>query len=140
MTGPYDDIINLLHPTSARHPRMPAADRAAQFSPFAALTGYEATIRETARLTERRVELDEDTKAELDRRLRLIDEHLAERPEVRITYFLADGKKEGGSYQTATGFIKKIDNFQRVVVLTDGTQIPIDDIYEVESEVLPTLF
>lgn len=140
MTGPYDDIIDLPHPTSARHLRMPAADRAAQFSPFAALTGYEAAIRETARLTERRVELDEDTKAELDRRLRLIAGHLAERPTVCITYFLADGKKEGGSYQTATGFIKKIDEFQQVVVMMDGTLIPIDDIYEVESELLHTLF
>lgn len=139
MTGPYDDMIPLPHPTSAKHPRMPAADRAAQFSPFAALTGYEAAIRETARLTDRRAELDEDAKAGLDRKIRLIADHLAERPEVSITYFLADRKKAGGAYQMATGAIKKIDDFQQVVVMMDGTLIPIDDIYEIESELLRPL-
>lgn len=137
--GPYDDIIDLPHPTSTKHPRMPLADRAAQFSPFAALTGHEAAIRETARLTDRRVELDEDEKAALDRKLRLLTEHLEERPAVRITYFQADQRKDGGSYETADGSIKKLDDVERVVVMTDGRRIPIDDIYEIESGLLRPL-
>lgn len=139
MTGPYDDIIDLPHPTSTKHPRMPASDRAAQFSPFAALTGHEAAIRETARLTDRRVELDEDEKAELDVRLRVLADHLPERPEVRITYFQADRRKEGGSYETAVGAVKKLDEVERAVVMTDGRRIPIDDIYEIESGLLRPL-
>lgn len=137
--GPYDDIIDLPHPTSTKHPRMPLADRAAQFSPFAALTGHEAAIRETARLTDRRVELDEDEKAALDRKLRLLTEHLAERPAVRITYFQADQRKDGGSYETSSSSIKKLDDVERVVVMTDGRRIPIDDIYEIESGLLRPL-
>lgn len=137
--GPYDDIIDLPHPTSQKHPRMPASDRAAQFSPFAALTGHEAAIRETARLTDRRVELDEDEKTALDRKLRLLTEHLTERPPVRITYFQADRRKDGGSYETAEGAMKKVDEIARMVVLTDGRRIPIDDIYEIESGLLRPL-
>lgn len=137
--GPYDDIVDLPHPTSMKHPRMPLADRAAQFSPFAALTGHEAAIRETARLTDRRVELDEDEKAALDRKLRLLTEHLAERPPVRITYFQADQRKDGGSYEIAEGSMKKVDEIARMVVLTDGRRIPIEDIYEIESGLLRPL-
>lgn len=137
--GPYDDIIELPHPTSKKHPRMPLADRAAQFSPFAALTGHEAAIRETARLTDRRIELDEDEKTALDRKLRLITEHLAERPAVRITYFQADQRKDGGSYEIAEGSLKKVDEIARMVVLTDGRRIPIEDIYEIESGLLRPL-
>lgn len=136
MTGPYDDIIGLPHPTSKKHPRMPLSDRAAQFSPFAALTGHEAAIRETARLTDRQVELDEDEKTELNRRLRILADHLPERPEVRVTYFQADKRKEGGSYEKAEGAIKRIDEQERAVVMTDGRRIPIDDIYEIESGLL----
>lgn len=137
--GPYDDIIDLPHPTSTKHPRMPLADRAAQFSPFAALTGHEAAIHETARLTDRRIELDEDEKTALDRKLRLITEHLAERPAVRITYFQADQRKDGGSYEIAEGSMKKVDEIARMVVLTDGRRIPIEDIYEIESGLLRPL-
>lgn len=136
MTGPYDDMLDLPHPTSTKHPRMSAIDRAAQFSPFAALSGHEAAIRETARLTDRQAELDEDTKAELDQKLRLLTEHCEDCPEVAITYFQADYKKAGGAYQTATGAIKRIDDVQRAVVMTNGACIPIDDIYEIESEAL----
>lgn len=136
MTGPYDDIINLPHPTSPRHPRMSAIDRAAQFSPFAALSGHEAAVKETARLTDRRVELTEGAKSELDMTLRLIAEHLPEHPEVSITYFEPDGKKDGGAYRTAIGTVKKIDNFLRTVILTDGQQISIDDIYGIECGII----
>lgn len=136
MKGPYDDMIDLPHPTSKKHPRMALIDRAAQFSPFAALTGHEAAIRETARLTDRRMELDEDVKIELDMKLRLIADHSVQRPEVHITYFQPDEKKDGGSYQVLVGYIKRIDDVQRAVLMMDGKQIAIDDIYEIESEFL----
>ena len=87
MSGKYDDILHLSHPTSAKHPRMPISERAAIFSPFAALTGHGDAIRETARLTDRRMELDEDTRAELDWRQAVLLKHIAERPEVKVTWF-----------------------------------------------------
>ena len=133
MSGPYDDIINLPHPTSKRHPRMPIRDRAAIFSPFAALSGHGAAIAETARLTDQKMELDEDTKAELDRRQAVLMEHIAEQPEVTVTWFQPDERKDGGAYLTATGRLKKLDEIQRVLVLTDGTKIPLDDVAEIES-------
>ena len=107
MSGPYDDIINLPHPTSKRHPRMPIRDRAAIFSPFAALSGHGAAIAETARLTEQKIELDEDTKAELDRRQAVLLEYMDERPELTVTWFQRDEKKDGGAYLTTTGRLKK---------------------------------
>ena len=134
MSGPYDDIIHLPHPVSVKHPRMAVSDRAAQFSPFAALAGHDAAIRETARLTGRRIELDEDTRAELDRKLRLVEAQKECRPEVSITYFKADDTKSGGAYQTITGYIRKIDDIERKVVLTDGMGIDIDDILDIEGE------
>jgi hypothetical protein len=130
MSGKYDDIINLPHPTSKRFSRMPLEERAAQFSPFAALTGYDAVIRETARLTDRRVELDECRRQELDAALRDLAARLDSRPEVLVTYFLEDTRKEGGEYVHVSGRLKKIDPFSRVLVLEDSTLIPIDDILE----------
>ena len=103
MTHRYDDIIDLPHPTSKKHPRMPVRDRAAIFSPFAALAGHGAAIAETARLTQRRIELDEDGKALLDERQRILEEAAASHPEVTVTYFQPDAKKEGGRYVTVTG-------------------------------------
>ena len=134
MSGPYDDIINLPHPTSQRHPRMPVRDRAAIFSPFAALSGHGAAIAETARLTERRIELDEDTRAELDRRQAILLEHMDEQPEVTVTWFQPDEKKDGGAYLTTTGRLKKIDALGRRLVLLDGTDIPLEDVADLESE------
>ena len=131
MTSRYDDIIHLQHPDSSKHPRMAALGRAAQFSPFAALTGYEGSIRETARLTDAKAELDEDKIAALDMKLRLLADHLSECPEVSITYFQADGKKEGGSYKEVTGIVKKIDTYEKTVMMTDTTVIPITDIFEI---------
>jgi hypothetical protein len=130
MSGKYDDIINLPHPTSKRFSRMPLEERAAQFSPFAALTGYDAVIRETARLTGRRVEPDECRRQELDAALRDLAARLDSRPEVLVTYFLEDTRKEGGEYVHVSGRLKKIDSFSRVLVLEDGTIIPIDDVLE----------
>ena len=139
MSGPYDDIINLPHPTSQRHPRMPIRDRAAIFSPFAALSGHGAAIAETARLTERRIELDEDTRAELDRRQAALMEHMDEQPEVTVTWFQPDEKKDGGAYLTATGRLKKFRELERALLLADGTEIPMEDVVALESGIFQTL-
>ncbi len=134
MTGPYDDILHLPHPTSKRHPRMPIADRAAQFSPFAALTGHGAAIEETARVTDRRIELDEDAKEQLDQTLQLLLERIDEQPEITVTWFSPDKKKAGGQYHTATGKLKRIDSREGRLILTDGNQIPLEDLLEIRSE------
>ena len=139
ITNPYDDIIHLPHHTSASHPHMSAYDRAAQFSPFAALTGHDAAITETARLTDKRVELDEYSKADLNQRLCIIQEHLDEQPEVSITYFQPDNKKSGGAYITAAGCVKKIDDYKRTLILQDDTKIPIEDILAIEGEMFGSL-
>lgn len=134
MTGPYDDILHLPHPTSKRHPRMPIVDRAAQFSPFAALTGHKAAIEETARVTDRRIELDEDAKEQLDQTLQLLMERIDEQPEITVTWFSPDKKKAGGQYHTATGKLKRIDTQESRLILTDGTQIPLEDLLRIRSE------
>lgn len=131
--GKYDDIISLPHHESTRHPKMSALDRAAQFLPFAALTGYDAAVRETARLTDSRAELDEIRKEELDVHLQLLREQLAQKPQVSITYFIPDTRKEGGSYFTVTGTVQKIEETQHQVIMENGTVIPIHDIYEIDS-------
>lgn len=134
MSGKYDDIINLPHPTSAKHPRMPISDRAAIFSPFAALTGHGDAIRETARLTDRKMELDEDAKAVLDLKQQILADKIDERPEVSVVWFRPDEKKDGGQYVTTTGQLKKVDDIERVLRLTDGTTIPLDDVLELRSD------
>lgn len=131
MNGKYDDMLHLPHHTSAKHPRMPVADRAAQFKPFAALTGYDAALRETARLTETHMELDETEKAELDQKLRQLADTLPDRPEAAITYFQPDAKKDGGAYLTARGAVRKIDLYERIIVMADGRKIPIDAVSEI---------
>lgn len=134
MSGKYDDIIGLPHPTSARHPRMPISDRAAIFSPFAALSGHGAALAETARLTDQKIELDEDTKAELDRKQAVLLEHIGEQPEVMVTWFQSDERKDGGAYVTVTGRLKKIDEVGRTLTLLDGTSIPLEDVAGLESD------
>ena len=126
--GKYDDIIHLPHHVSAARPRMSPQDRAAQFSPFAALTGYEAVISETGRLTDCRVELSEDRMAELDRVQRRIAERIGEQPAVTVTWFVEDERKTGGEYVTARGNACRLDIYHRMLLLTDGTKIPLDDI------------
>ena len=134
MSGTYDDIINRPHPTSARQPRMPIADRAAIFSPFAALVGHGAAIEETARLTDQRIELTEEEKALLDEKLRL----LVETGGVgAFTWFLPDERKDGGAYVTNLGTVKKIDPLEGRIILTNRTVIPIKDILEIEIQVTP---
>ena len=118
---------------------MSMLDRAAQFSPFAALTGYDAAVKETARLTDRRIELDEYSKVALDERLRMIYDHIKENPEITITYFQPDERKAGGAYLSVTGSIKKIDNYERCVIMQDGQKIPIEEIMEIEGELFSSI-
>ena len=134
MMNPYEDMINLPHHTSNTHPQMSAHDRAAQFSPFAALTGYDSSISETARLTDKKIELDEYSKTALNEKMYMIQEQLDEQPVVSITYFQPDRKKFGGSYITATGGVKKIDLYEQVLIMRDLKKIPIEDIFEIEGE------
>lgn len=132
MTGPYDDIIDLPHPTSEKHPRMPMANRAAQFSPFAALTGYDAAVKETARLTDSRIELTEEEKSILDAKLQLLVERTDGKTAAEFTWFQPDSKKEGGAYLTASGIVKKVDSHAGEIVLTDGRRIRIEDILDIQ--------
>ena len=131
--GNYDDIIGLPHHESAKHPKMPALDRAAQFMPFAALTGHNAAVMETERLTDSRMELDEKKKEELNEHLQFIKEQLLQKPQISITYFLPDTQKNGGAYLTITGTVRKIEQTRHQVIMENGTVIPMDDIYEIES-------
>lgn len=130
----YDRILNLPHPVSKEHPPMPLSNRAAQFSPFAALTGHEELIREAARLTDSFIELDEDQKEQLNQQLRTIREHLEQEPECEITYFQPDAKKDGGAYVTLCGKIKKIDEYTRRILLTDGTVLPVMHLFSIRGE------
>ena len=112
-THKYDDIIHLPHHVSTKHPQMALLDRAAQFSPFAALTGHEDSIRETARRTEAFLELDEDKKNSLMKKMHVLQEYFSEKPEIMVTYFVPDEKKAGGAYVTHRGRIRKIDTYLR---------------------------
>ena len=134
MKGPYDDIIALPHPTSRRHPRMPAADRAAQFAPFAALTGYAAAIKETARETEAFIEPAEDEAAALDRQLRLLEKRIQNRPWVVLTCFQPDQRKAGGAYVEVQGRVKRLDAAAGAITLEDGREIPVSYILEIKEE------
>lgn len=131
-THRYDDIIDLPHPTSRKHPRMSMHDRAAQFSPFAALAGHNAAIRETARLTEEKIEQSEEEISRLNEKLQI----LADNPgtEVTVAYFVPDGKKAGGAYVAHAGTVKKVDRYERTLIMTDRTAIPVEQIRKIESE------
>lgn len=128
----YDDIINLPHHVSSTHPHMSRLDRAAQFSPFAALTGYDAAIKETARLTDKKVELGEYELEELNRTLLELSNQISKHPQAMITYFEPDKRKEGGAYITVSKEIKRIDETEQVIYFTDGSKIPLSDIFSIE--------
>lgn len=134
MTDQYDDIINLPHHVSSTRPRMSAIDRATQFSPFAALTGYDVSIKESARLTGERLELDDSQKEDIGDKLRFVTEQLDADTEIRITYFLPDTRKAGGEYVTVSGAVKKIDEYERMIIMSDGKQIPIDEVIDVDCD------
>ena len=135
MTDNYNDIINLPHHVSPTRPQMSMMDRAAQVSPFAALTGYDAAIKETGRLTDEKIELGEEELSILNMKFQLLVDSLDEEPEVNITYFKPDDRKAGGAYLTASGTVKKIDDFERIIFMKNGTKIPMDDVLSIE---LPT--
>lgn len=134
----YDDIITLPHHVSAIHPQMPLLDRAAQFAPFAALTGHDEAIKETARLTESLVEMDEEQVEKLDRRLRMLQteirENPLEKPEIKVIYFRPDTVKAGGAYESVTGFVKKVDEYRRQILFADGTALPMENLFSIEGE------
>lgn len=127
----YDDIINMPHHVSTKHPRMSMEARAAQFAPFSALVGYSDAVDETIRLTDKRIEIDEELKKELDRRLKTIKNNITNKPKATITYFIPDELKDGGKYVTISDNVNKIDEFNKVIILNNKTIIPINDIIEI---------
>ena len=139
MNRKYNEIMGLPHHVSKTRPQMPMSDRAAQFAPFAALTGYDSAIKETGRLTGERVELDVEALSALDMKYQLLMEALDEAPEVTITHFQPDERKAGGKYVSAVGAVKKIDDFERRITMRDGTRIPMDDVLSIDGELFSSL-
>ena len=131
----YDDIINMPHHVSEKHPQMSLYMRSAQFAPFAALTGYEEVVKETARQVENKIEIDEELKEILDSKLQIILENLQLKPELSFTYFVPDLKKDGGEYITVCGIVKKIDIHNQLIYLVNNTKIPIDDIIDISGNI-----
>ena len=130
--GKYDDIINLPHHVSKKYPKMSLEQRAVQFAPFASLVGYSDSVKETARLTNRRIELDEEIKKMLDLKLQEIQNHKNE--VITFTYFIPDLKKDGGKYVNISGIIKKIDDYKQEIILDDNTKIPIKEIIDIQIQ------
>ena len=136
----YSDIINIPYRKSLRKQRMTNIERAAQFSSFAALTGYEDAVEETARLTDDMYELSDTVLEVLNRKLQIINEHLKERHQISITYFVPDERKEGGAYQTIKGTVKKIDDYTRDIITHEGTHIPIDTVVDIDGEIFNGMY
>ena len=134
----YKDIINLPHKQSSKRPHMSLLDRAAQFAPFAALVGYDDTIKETGRLTDERIEMSEEKLAVLNARYQILVDHLGEEPEVAITYFVPDIYKTGGTYIEKAGIVKKLDTYERMITMVDGTRILMDDVLTLEGDIFAT--
>lgn len=134
----YDDIINLLHHISKKHPQMSMEERAAQFSPFAALVGYEDAVEETARITTKRIELNEEEKNILDMKLQMLNEQILVQihPSVIIMYFIPDLKKDGGKYIKISGTVKRIDEYKQLIILDDKTEVPISEIISITGKSL----
>ena len=131
----YDDIIYLEHHKSKKHPPMSLYARSAQFAPFAALTGYEDAVRETAREVGSRIDIDDELKNILDCKIQILLEQIKKKPEVVFTYFISDISKDGGSYISVTGIVKKIDQYSQCITLEDKTEIPINDIIDISGEI-----
>ena len=134
--GKYDDILNLPHHVSNTRPHISMHDRAAQFSPFAALTGYDDTVRETARLTDEKLELTADRINDLNQKIAFLKEHAEERPPITVEYFIPDEKKSGGKYVTLSGEFRRIDEYNHNMVFTSGEEIPLNDIFSIELSTL----
>jgi len=139
-TNPYADIIRLPHHKAANRPHMSMYDRAAQFSPFAALTGHDAAIRETARVTEQRIILDESEKNILDEGLKIIASNIGNKPEISLVYFREDELKDGGSYEEIADIVVKIDYYGRVIVMKSGISVNFDDIYKIDGDMLQKVY
>ncbi|MBQ4628101.1 MAG: hypothetical protein IJB44_03380 [Clostridia bacterium] len=135
MNGKYDDIIDLPHHVSPTRPQMPIADRAAQFSPFAALTGYDDEIKETARLTDDMIEMNEEALNMLNMKFQMLIDRLNDKPKVIFTYFQPDERKDGGAFLTIEGVVKKVDVFERIVILQDGTKLQMDNVLDIDGEI-----
>ena len=132
--GKYDDMIDMKNPTPTCRPRMPMLDRAAQFAPFAALTGYDAVVEEAARLTDARLELSEDMKTMLNDKMQMIVDNLDKEPFVMITHFVPDKRKAGGAYVDVSGIVDGIDEYERCIIMKDETKIPIEQVRAIEGE------
>ena len=132
--SPYKDIINLPRPVSKKHPQPSMMDRAARFAPFAAITNYEEMVLEEARVTEKRIFLDENELTLLNEKLNIIQEFLEKSPEITVTYFEPDKRKSGGAYISLTGTVKRIDQYERNLVMNDDKKVRIEDIYKLESD------
>ena len=134
----YDDIINLPHYISKKHPQMSMEERAAQFAPFAALVGYEDAVEETARITTKRIELNEEEKNILDMKLQMLNEQILVQihPSVIIMYFIPDLKKDGGKYIKISGTVKRIDEYKQLIILDDKTEVPISEIISITGKSL----
>ena len=132
MKTPYDDIIHLPHHQSTKHPPMSISARAAQFAPFAALVGYDEQVAEAGRLTESQIILNEDQLTELNQQLQILNSMLGQNPPATITYFVPDKHKEGGRYITSTSCVKKIDCYNRLLILSDDTEIGLDYITKID--------
>ena len=139
MNNRYDEIIHLPHHISKTRQQMTMSDRAAQFAPFAALTGYDSAIKETGRLTDEKIELDEEALTTLDMKYQFLMDALDDEPEVTITYFQPDERKAGGKYVSATGTVKKVDDFERRITMRDGAKIPMDNVLSIDGELFSSL-
>ncbi len=138
MADKYEDIINMEHPTSKKHSRMSLYARAAQFAPFAALTGHDAAVAEVARLTDKKIELNQEQIDMLNTKISYLNEHIKDEPEITVTYFIPDDKKAGGAYFTVNGQVRRFDEYEGTVILTDKKQIPLRDILTIESDLFPS--
>ena len=138
-TNQYDDIIDLPHHESTVHTHMSLHDRAAQFLPFAALTGFEDAIQETGRLTQERISLSEGSIESLNEKLHILSKEISGHPRIAVTYFVPDEKKKGGGYDTVEGCVKRIDEYKRTIVMSDGPEIPMENVIEIDGEIFSDL-
>lgn len=134
MKNPYEDIIHLPHHVSATRPQMSIENRAAQFSPFAALTGHDSAIKETARITEKKIELSDNMIEKLNAKIQVLKDNIDVQPQISVTYFQRDVRKDGGEYVTAKGTVKKIDDYEQIIVFVDKSEIAIGDVLDIKCE------
>ena len=139
LASKYEEIMKHPHHVSKTRPQMPMSDRAAQFAPFAALTGYDSAIKETGRLTDEKIELDEEALTALDMKYQILMDAFDDAPEVTITFFQPDERKAGGKYVSAVGTVKKIAPPERRITMQDGAKIPMDDVLSIEGELFSVL-